>query len=192
MPEEKLKETPLLSMMKETGAFLEGHFRLTSGLHSGHYMQCALLLSVPKYAEFAGRELASLLAPLAPRAVFAPALGGLIIGHEVARNLDVPFFFAERENGAMKLRRFPKPGPTRFVVVEDVITTGGSALEVGNLIRETGAEWVGTGCIVDRSSGKASFPHPLHSLWQASFPTYTAEECPLCREGIPIEKPGSR
>ncbi len=192
MPEEKLKETPLLSMMKETGAFLEGHFRLTSGLHSGHYMQCALLLSVPKYAEFAGRELASLLAPLSPRAVFAPALGGLIIGHEVARNLDVPFFFAERENGAMKLRRFPKPGPIRFVVVEDVITTGGSALEVGNLIRETGAEWVGTGCIVDRSSGKVSFPHPLHSLWQASFPTYTAEECPLCREGIPIEKPGSR
>lgn len=191
MPE-KLKETPLLSMMKETGAFLEGHFRLTSGLHSGHYMQCALLLSVPRYAEHAGRELAACLASLNPEAVFAPALGGLIIGHEVARHLDIPFYFAERENGAMKLRRFPKPGPIRFVVVEDVITTGGSALEVGNLIQAAGAHWIGTGCIVDRSGGKATFPHPLHSLWQATFPTYTAEECPLCREGIPIEKPGSR
>jgi orotate phosphoribosyltransferase len=190
--QEKLKEANLLSMMKETGAFLEGHFRLTSGLHSGHYMQCALLLCVPRYAEHAGRELAACLAPLRPEAVFAPALGGLIIGHEVARHLDIPFFFAERENGVMKLRRFPKPGPIRFVVVEDVITTGGSALEVGNLIQAMGAHWVGTGCIVDRSAGKATFPHPLHSLWQAAFPTYTAEECPLCREGIPIEKPGSR
>lgn len=190
--QEELKETALASMMKETGALLEGHFKLTSGLHSSHYMQCALLLSVPRYAAFAGRELAKSLAPLKPQAVFAPALGGVIIGHEVARHLDLPFFFAERENGLMKLRRFPNPGPVRFVVIEDVITTGGSALEVGNLIRATGADWVGTGCIVDRSSGKAQFPHPLHSLWQASFPTFTEGECPLCREGIPIEKPGSR
>ncbi|MFA0888991.1 MAG: orotate phosphoribosyltransferase [Synergistales bacterium] len=190
--QEELKATTLTSMMKETGALLEGHFRLTSGLHSSHYMQCALLLSVPRYAAFAGRELATVLAPLAPQAVFAPALGGVIIGHEVARHLDLPFFFAERENGAMKLRRFPTPGPIRFVVIEDVITTGGSALEVGNLIRGTGADWVGTGCIVDRSTGKAKFPHPLFSLWQASFPTFTEAECPLCREGKPIEKPGSR
>jgi orotate phosphoribosyltransferase len=190
--QEEIKVTQLVSMMKETGALLEGHFRLTSGLHSGHYMQCALLLSVPRYAEFAGGMLAEILAPLNAEAVFAPALGGVIIGHEVARHLGLPFFFAERENGAMKLRRFPKPSGIRFLVIEDVITTGGSAMEVGKLISETGSSWVGTGCIVDRSSGKAAFPHPLHSLWQASFPNFTEEDCPLCREGKPIEKPGSR
>jgi len=190
--QEEVRVAQLLSMMKETGALLEGHFRLTSGLHSAHYMQCALLLSVPRYAAFAGRMLAESLAPLKADAVFAPALGGLIIGHEVARHLDLPFYFAERENGAMRLRRFPKPKNIKFIVIEDVITTGGSALEVGTLISDTGATWAGTGCIVDRSSGRASFPHPLHSLWQASFPTFTEEECPLCREGKPIEKPGSR
>jgi len=190
--QEEMKVAQLLSMMKETGALLEGHFRLTSGLHSGHYMQCALLLSVPRYAEYAGRMLAETLAPLKAQAVFAPALGGVIIGHEVARHLDLPFYFAERENGAMKLRRFPKPAKIRFLVIEDVITTGGSAMEVGTLISETGASWVGTGCIVDRSSGKAPFPHLLNSLWKASFPNFTEEDCPLCREGKPIEKPGSR
>jgi len=190
--QEEVKVAQLLSMMKETGALLEGHFRLTSGLHSGHYMQCALLLSVPKYAEFAGRMLAESLAPLKAEAVFAPALGGVIIGHEVARHLDLPFYFAERENGVMKLRRFPKPSKIRFLVIEDVITTGGSAMEVGTLISETGASWLGTGCIVDRSSGKAPFPHLLNSLWQASFPNFKEEDCPLCREGKPIEKPGSR
>lgn len=190
--QEEMKVAQLLSMMKETGALLEGHFRLTSGLHSGHYMQCARLLSVPRYAEYAGRMLAETLAPLKAQAVFAPALGGVIIGHEVARHLDLPFYFAERENGAMKLRRFPKPPKIRFLVIEDVITTGGSAMEVGTLISETGASWVGTGCIVDRSSGKAPFPHLLNSLWQASFPNFKEEDCPLCREGKPIEKPGSR
>ncbi len=182
----------LLPMMKKTGAFLEGHFKLTSGLHSGHYMQCALLLSIPKYAAFAGKALAAKLSHLNAEAVFAPALGGLIIGHEVARHLDLPFLFAERENGSMKLRRFPVPKPHRFLVIEDVITTGGSALEVGRLMAETGSDWVGTGCIVDRSGGRASFPHPVNSLWQASFPTFAPEDCPLCREGKPIEKPGSR
>jgi len=182
----------LHAMMKETGALLEGHFRLTSGLHSSHYMQCALLLGVPRYAAYAGILLAEELAPLEPEAVFAPALGGLIIGHEVARQLSVPFVFAERENGAMKLRRFPHPAGLKFVVVEDVITTGGSALEVGNLIEKMGNSWVGTGCIVDRSGGKAAFPHCLRSLWQATFPTFPQEECPLCRDGIPVEKPGSR
>ncbi len=190
--QEKMNIDRLLSMMKETGALLEGHFRLSSGLHSAHYMQCALLLSVPRYAAFAGKLLAEKLKPLEAEAVFAPALGGLIIGHEVARHLDIPFYFAERENGTMKLRRFPRPGKVRFLVIEDVITTGGSALEVGKLVSETGAEWTGTGCIVDRSAGKAAFPHALESLWQASFPTYAPEECPLCKEGIPIEKPGSR
>lgn len=185
-------EERLQAMMKETGALLEGHFRLTSGLHSGQYMQCALLLSIPRYAAYAGALLAEELAPLGPEAVFAPALGGLIIGHEVARQLSIPFYFAERENGSMKLRRFRHPSGTRFVVIEDVITTGGSALEVGTLIAGTGNSWVGTGCIVDRSGGKATFPHALHSLWEAAFPTFPQGECPLCRDGIPVEKPGSR
>ncbi len=120
--------------MKETGALLEGHFLLSSGLHSGNYMQCAMMLRIPQYAARAGQELAALLEPLKPEVVVAPALGGLIIGHEVARALGVPFLFCERQEGAMTLRRFPHPGKVRFVAVEDVVTTGGSVKEVGEVI----------------------------------------------------------
>ncbi len=178
--------------MIETGALLEGHFRLTSGLHSGSYMQCALLLRMPRYAAKAGEALAAMLEPLKPDYVVAPALGGLIIGHEVARALDLPFLFCERQEGVMTLRRFAHPGKVRFVAVEDVVTTGGSVREVGEVIAAEGAEWVGTGCIVDRSGGKASFPHALSSLMTTSFPVYSPEECPLCKQGLPLVKPGSR
>jgi orotate phosphoribosyltransferase len=178
--------------MIETGALLEGHFLLTSGLHSGSYMQCALLLRMPRYAAKTGEALAAMLRPLKPDFVVAPALGGLIIGHEVARALDVPFLFCERQEGVMTLRRFPHPGKKRFVAVEDVVTTGGSVREVGEAVAAGGAEWVGTGCIVDRSAGKASFPHSLASLMATTFPVYSSEECPLCKQGLPLVKPGSR
>ena len=119
--QEKLKE-----MLVESKAWLEGHFKLTSRRHSGNYMQCAMLLRFPKYAAFTGGEIAKRIAALKPDFIVSPALGGLIIGHEVARALDVPFLFCEREDGRMKLRRFPMPAGRRFVAVEDVVTTGGS------------------------------------------------------------------
>ncbi|QVL37327.1 orotate phosphoribosyltransferase [Aminirod propionatiphilus] len=179
-------------MLLRSGAHLKGHFRLTSGLHSADYLQCALLLRYPAYAAFAGEALARHLAPYRPEVVLSPAIGGLIIGHEVARALGLPFLFCEREEGAMRLRRFPHPGPVPFVVVEDVITTGGSSAEVGHLIEEGGGRWVATGSVVDRSGGSHRLFGPLHSLWEASFETWNPEVCPLCRQGTPAVKPGSR
>ena len=182
----------LEEIMKETGALLSGHFLLTSGLHSDRYMQCALLLQHPRHAAFAGEELAKRLAPLKPEVVVAPALGGLIIGHEVARALDVPFLFCERQEGGMVLRRFPHPGAVRFVAVEDVVTTGGSIREVGEHLAAGGASWVGSACVADRSGGQSGLPHELTSLLVATFPLYAPEACPLCAEGVPLVKPGSR
>lgn len=185
---EQLKE-----MMKKTGAHLEGHFRLTSGLHSGNYMQCARLLAVPEYAEFAGSMLAEKFKDLKPDFVTAPAIGGLIIGHEVARALKVPFLFCERDaERIMKVRRFEFPKNSSAVVVEDVITTGGSTLEVGKVIEAAGVKWVGTGVIVNRSGGKHVLPQSPVSLWETHFETWQPEECPICAKGIPVVKPGSR
>jgi orotate phosphoribosyltransferase len=185
-------ETQLQKLFVETGALLSGHFLLTSGLHSGSYMQCALLLRYPEHAAFAGVRLARALAHLKPDLVAAPALGGLLIGHEVARALGVPFLFCEREEGRMVLRRFSHPGKVRVVVVEDVVTTGGSLREVGEHFAQGGADWVGSGCIVDRSAGRAAFPHSLTSLLRVSFPVYEPASCPLCVQGLPLVKPGSR
>lgn len=179
--------------MKDSEAWLTGHFRLTSGKHSGNYMQCAMLLRIPKNAAFAGQELARLVAPLKPHFILSPTMGGLIIGHEVARALDVPFLFCERENGQMKLRRFPAPVGKRFVVIEDVVTTGGSLLETARHVESLGCTWVGKGCIVDRSAGGHCLGDGLLSLMTASFPVYEAEDCPLCKElGTEPIKPGSR
>jgi orotate phosphoribosyltransferase len=186
--QEKVKE-----MMLESHAWLEGHFRLTSGKHSGNYMQCAMLLRFPKYAAFTGGELAKKLAPLKPDFIVSPALGGLIIGHEVARALDVPFLFCERENGAMRLRRFPMPAGQSFVVVEDVVTTGGSLKETAEHMAAGGCKWLGSACIVDRSGGKHLLGADPVSLMKVSFPVYEPDDCPLCRElGTAPVKPGSR
>ncbi|EEX48850.1 MULTISPECIES: orotate phosphoribosyltransferase [Jonquetella] len=186
-------EEQIKSMMIESGAWLQGHFRLTSGRHSGNYMQCAMMLRYPKKAAFAGAELAKLLRPLEPDFIVSPALGGLIIGHEVARALDVPFLFCEREAGAMRLRRFPAPEGKKFVVVEDVITTGGSLKETAVHVASLGCRWVGSACIVDRSGGDNVIGPSLISLMKISFPTYEESECPLCASlGTPPVKPGSR
>lgn len=187
MLEEKLWE-----LLRETGAFLEGHFLLSSGLHSGHYLQCAMLLRYPRYAALIGEEIGKLVKKYEPEVVVSPALGGIIVGHEVARFLDVPFLFCERESGVFKLRRFPFPKGKRALVVEDVITTGGSSAEVGGVVEREGGIWVHTACIVDRSGGKHSLPHEPTSLLKVSFPNYKPEECPLCQKGLPIYKPGSR
>ena len=179
-------------MMAESGAHLEGHFKLTSGLHSGHYLQCALMLRFPRFAAYAGEKLAEIIAPFKPEIILSPALGGLIIGHEVARALDIPFIFCERQDGEMKLRRFAHPGNVRFALIEDVVTTGKSSRETAQILVDGGAEWVASGAVVDRRQADASPEWQLQSLWKLDFPVYQPDKCPLCEQGLPLVKPGSR
>lgn len=186
--QEELKE-----MLIESHAWLTGHFKLTSGRHSGNYMQCAMLLRFPRYAAFVGGEIARRIAHMKPDFIVSPALGGLIVGHEVARALDIPFLFCEREDGKMKLRRFPMPVGKSFVAVEDVVTTGGSVKETAEYMTAGGCRWVGSACIVDRSGGTQQLGPGLVSLFKVSFETYDPDNCPLCRKlGTPPVKPGSR
>lgn len=178
------------------GAHQRGHFRLSSGLHSSDYLQCALYLANPARAERAGRELASAMraAMGAPDVVVAPALGGVIIGHETARAFSTPFLFTERVDGAMALRRGfgVDPGQTA-VVVEDVVTTGGSTREVIVLLESLGATVLGVGALVNRSgSGNPFEPRPFAALIRVEFATFEPDDCPLCRDGTPPVKPGSR
>jgi len=184
-----------LDLFKRTGAYLRGHFRLTSGLHSPEYLQCALVLQYPEHAERLGRELAALLRSSERQidVVASPAIGGLIIGHEVARALGARFIFTERENGAMTLRRgFSVGDGETAVVVEDVVTTGGSSREVVDALRAAGADVIAAGSIIDRSGGHADLGVPRVALSTLQAITYAPESCPLCREGIPVTKPGSR
>lgn len=183
-----------LEDMTHAGAYLEGHFRLSSGLHSPRYLQCALYLAEPARAEAAGRQLAARLKAQAVQAVVSPALGGVIIGHEVARALGVPFLFTERTEGAMALRRgFTVEPGWRVLVVEDVVTTGGSTREVMDLVRKQGGVVVGVGSIVNRSGQENPFaPLPFSALLAVEVPTWPAEACPLCAAGQPVVKPGSR
>jgi len=181
-----------MQSFRETGAYLKGHFRLTSGLHSDEYLQCALVLQHPAIAEQMGRELAALL-PVCGL-VAAPALGGLIIGHEVARALGVRFIFTERDPaGKMILRRgfSVRPGETA-VVIEDVVTTGGSTREVIEVLRCMGANVAAAGSIIDRSGGRADLGVPRFALATLEVKSWDPQDCPLCRQGIPVEKPGSR
>lgn len=187
-----------LELFLETGAYLQGHFRLTSGLHSAAYMQSALVLQHPRHAEALGRALADDLDKLAASeevvAVISPALGGLIIGHEVARALGVRFIFAERDaDRKMSLRRgFTLSAGERVVVIEDVITTGGSTMEVIEIVRQAGAIPVAAGSIVDRSGGAADVGIPRAALLTVKVDAYQPELCPMCQAGEPVVKPGSR
>jgi orotate phosphoribosyltransferase len=188
----------ILDLFAKTGAYLEGHFRLSSGLHSRGYLQSALVLQYPHFAEVLGRRLAAALAPLTDHEpiglVVSPALGGLIIGHEVARAIGVPFLFTERDaDRKMALRRgfTIKPGE-KLVVIEDVITTGGSTREVIDVVREFGAVPVAAGSIIDRSGGAAELGIPRRSLETLEVPAYTEAECPMCKRGDAVVKPGSR
>lgn len=182
----------LTGLFTESGALLEGHFLLSSGLHSGRYLQCALLLADPRRAQRVGEALAG-LSDGKPDLVLSPALGGLIIGHEVARALGVRAYFAERDNGVMSLRRgfSIRPGE-KVVVVEDVITTGKSSKEVMDLISAHGAEVAGMLAIVDRSAGAAGKNLAVKSLLKMDIPSWSLEECAPCRAGQPLVKPGSR
>ncbi len=183
-----------LDDMKAVGAFLEGHFTLSSGLHSPRYLQCALYLAEPSRAEAAGRQLAARLKSPAAQLVVAPALGGVIIGHEVARALDVPFYFTERADGVTTLRRgFAIETGWRVLVVEDVVTTGGSTREVMEVVQAQGGVVVGVGAIVNRSGQENPFaPLPFTALLEVEVPAYRPESCPLCAAGVPVVKPGSR
>jgi len=188
--------TELLSTFKERGALLEGHFLLSSGLHSPCYLQCARVLMDPELASRLGRKLAKSLQPLLsaakPSAVIGPALGGVLVAHEVARALGCRGLFTEREDGAMTLRRgFRLERGEQIVVVEDVITTGGSTREVMDAVREQGARVLAVGSLVDRSE-ELDLGVPRCSLLKLDVPTYPAESCPLCRAGSKPEKPGSR
>jgi orotate phosphoribosyltransferase len=183
----------VLSLFRESGALLEGHFRLSSGLHSAGYLQCALVLQHPRHAEALGQALAAMLRPLAPTVVLSPALGGLIIGHEVGRGLGVRAIFAERQDGALTLRRGFTLGPAdRVVVIEDVVTTGGSTKETMVVARQAGATVVGSGAVIDRSGGASALDVPFHALASVLIETYQPDACPMCRAGQPIVKPGSR
>jgi len=182
-----------LELFKETGALLSGHFRLSSGLHSGNYFQCALLLQHPDIAEKLCSELADYFKGDKPTCVIAPALGGVIVSYEAARSLGVKSLFTERVEGKMVLRRgFELKKEDRVLVVEDVITTGLSTGEVLEAVKSTGAKVIGVGCIVDRSGKTPDFGVKLKSLVRLDFPAYKPEDCPLCKEGVAVTKPGSR
>jgi orotate phosphoribosyltransferase len=187
----------MLSLFLERGALLEGHFLLSSGLHSPRYLQCALLLADPPLATRLGQQLVDALRPrlagIAPTAVVAPALGGVIVGHEVARAFGCLALFMERQDGAMTLRRgFTLAANEPVVVVEDVVTTGKSTREVMDVARRAGARVVAVGSLVDRSGGAVDLGVPRASLLELSVPTYAAEACPLCAQGSRPIKPGSR
>ena len=182
-----------LQLFRETEALLEGHFQLTSGLHSPQYFQCAKVLQYPQHAEKLCRLAQQNFSSQRIDAVIAPAVGGIIVAHEVGRLLKTRVLFAERQANKMSLRRgFNLGAGERVLVCEDVVTTGGSVQEVIDVVREAGGEVIGVFCIVDRSNGKANFGAPLLSTLQLAPETYSPENCPLCVAGSAAEKPGSR
>jgi len=183
----------ILRIFREHGALLEGHFILSSGLHSNRYIQCARVLQYPQIATQLGSELASKLNNLGVRVVAAPALGGVLVAHEVARALGVRALFTERQEGRMTLRRgFRLADDEPALVVEDVITTGGSTRETIKCVEEAGGRVMAVGSLIDRSGGKADLDLPQASLVTLEVQNYHPSDCPLCRAGSPAVKPGSR
>ncbi len=191
-----LSQDQIKEIFLKADAFLEGHFLLSSGLHSPYYLQCAKVLQYPHYAEVLCKELANRLKELKVDfdLVIAPAIGGIIVSYETARHLKVRGIFAERVNGKLTLRRgFEIKEGEKAVVVEDVITTGKSTRETIEVVKEKGGKVVAVGSLVDRSGGKVNFGVPFTTLWRLEVPVYEPENCPLCKEGkIPLVKPGSR
>ena len=188
-----MTEEEILSLFRQHSALLEGHFILSSGLHSDRYIQCALVLQHPSVAEQLGAELAGKLAHLGARVVVAPALGGVIVAHEVARALGVRALFTERQAGAMTLRRgFSLASAEPALVVEDVITTGGSTRETMRCVEQAGGRVVGAGALIDRSGGAADLSAPKAALLTLNVQNYDPAGCPLCKAGSPAVKPGSR
>lgn len=183
----------VLALYRQSGALLDGHFRLSSGLHSAAYLQSALVLQHPAHAQALGRALGERLRASAPTVVLSPAMGGLIIGHEVGRTLGLRAIFVERQEGRMTLRRgFSLAAGDRVVVIEDVVTTGLSTRETIAAVEATGATVVAAGAIIDRSSGAANVPVPFQALVTLEVATHQPDACPMCAAGQPVTKPGSR
>jgi orotate phosphoribosyltransferase len=191
--DDTVADSQVLERFRRVGALLDGHFKLSSGLHSPQYLQCALVLEQPEEAAWCGVKLADATRHLGITAVLSPALGGIVIGHEVGRALGVRAPFAERQDGVLTLRRgFRLSSADRVLIVEDVVTTGGSTRETMEVARGQGAAVVGAAAIIDRSGGQVALGVPFAALATLSVPAYPPETCPLCAEGIPAVKPGSR
>ncbi|MCB8814024.1 orotate phosphoribosyltransferase [Desulfosporosinus shakirovi] len=191
----KMPLTPdeYLDIFRKSEALLDGHFILTSGKHSAQYMQCAQVLQYPDRAAILAEGLASQFRDMGVQTVIGPATGGILVAHEVAKALGVRSLFTERENGIMRLRRgFTISPGERVLVVEDVITTGGSVREVLTVVQEFGATAVGVGVLVDRTGGQVDFGLPQCSIIQLNIQAFEVQECPLCAKGTPAVKPGSR
>ncbi|NLX25576.1 MAG: orotate phosphoribosyltransferase [Lentisphaerae bacterium] len=191
-----MKQEDVLKMFEETGALLNGHFELRSGLHSNRFFQCALVLQYPRIAgqlcEALVEKMKQELQDLEVDTVIAPAMGGITIGHDVARALGVRFIFVEKENNELKLRRFKIKEGERFVVAEDVVTRGGRVQETIDIVKENGGVVSAIGILVNRSGGKAEFEAPLVSLLDIEPVTYDPLDCPLCRDGLELVHPGSK
>ena len=183
----------ILPLLEKSGALRRGHFQLSSGRHSADYVQCALLLERPSRARAVGEALAERFRGIAVDSVVAPALGGLLIGYEVASSLDLPFRFAERKEGVMALRRgFRFLSGERVLLIEDVITTGRSTRETIAVVEQEGAQVVAVGSIIDRTGPVPVFDEPFRSLLGLTLETHSPEECPLCAGGDRPDSPGSR
>lgn len=189
----KLSTEEIKKIFIDSGALLEGHFRLTSGRHSDRYIQCARVLMEPNYTAALCGHLAEAFKDEAVDLVVGPAMGGIVISYEMARQLGVPSLFTERVDGKMTLRRnfVIEPGQ-KVLVVEDVVTTGGSVKEVIDIVRENGGVVVGVALLVDRSNGKVDLGARVEACLSMDVKSYEADECPLCKAGLPIIKPGSR
>ncbi len=187
-----MEDAELKEYLSSSGAFLEGHFLLSSGLHSPNYVQCAQALKNPAWAEKMGAALAAGWKGPRPDLILSPAMGGLFIGHEVARAFGVDFIFTERENNIMTLRRgFSLKKGSRLIIVEDVFTTGKSTLETAAVVSSFGAETIGAMSVINRMGGK-TLPFPSSSLLKLDLTAYQPADCPLCKAGVPVVKPGSR
>lgn len=188
-----MRDEDVLATFRRWGALLDGHFILSSGRHSPGYLQCALVLQYPDEAEALAKALAPLVSVFGARAVLSPALGGVVIGQELARALGIRALFAERQDGTLSLRRGFSFGPGEPVlIVEDVLTTGGSTRETMEVAAAAGAKVVGACAIIDRSGGHHNLDVPFQALAVMKIPTYEPDSCPMCVLGLPITKPGSR
>jgi len=188
-----MTEDKILTLMDELGALHSGHFLLSSGLHSDRYFQCARLLQFPELARELGAAMGGFFDDTAHDLVVSPAMGGILIGHEVARALGRRFLFTERKEGQMMIRRgFSLEKGEKVIIAEDVVTRGTSLLEVIAVLEEAGGQVVGLTSIIDRTGGDAGLPMPLHALARVQVQTWKADDCPLCASGQELVKPGSR
>ena len=188
-----MTEREIIEILESSGALLNGHFQLRSGLHSNRFFQAALLLQYPDKAETVCRFLAEQYKDCGATAVISPAVGGLIVGQEVARALGIRAIFADKEDGELVLKRGFSIAPgEKILVAEDVVTKGGRVQQTVDLVRAKGGEVVGIAVIVDRSGGNAKFDVPFYSALQLNLPTFEPESCPMCADKQPIDRPGSK